>query len=560
MFQPSIQNHLIGEVQQPKAITFKTGQLFQGRITKIFPNHIATLTLGKMQLTARLEAALTVGQRYWFEVKDGTGLPQLKVVANSQSQSSEQILEQLNLPQKKEIELLLQHMAKKQIPFTREMISNAVQLLSHVKQVDHKSMDTIAAMFEKGIPISYETFRVLESTKIPKSLSELIFQLSEKLQGLENKVARKITELSTQLLQSGPVKITTSPIIQLLTMYAREENQVVEKLLTRLGLIQVGISRDEVLTNFQQAVQHPRNQHVITSLWPTFDIKSEEGVLGKRLLFESLMRELSVPAGKEGLPELKQLFRLFQTPIEAEEIYSRWSSLPNQSLLKSEERLVQTLIENSVAITRNPGSILKAVLSMVGYQYEHDLMRLFQEEYMKDSNYTSKLKALLIQLQEEKIPPILKEQAKEVVARITANQLYSQEQTTPLHQILLNIPLTLGSRQTDLTIKWEGKKMENGQLDPSYCRILFYLTLERLEETMVDVHVQNRIVTISIYNEQDKPLTLLKLLEPSLKERLSELHYHLFTVSWKKIGSFDGDPTVQTYTKVPLYKGVDLRI
>jgi hypothetical protein len=67
-------------IKKNKTFTLTTGQLFQGRITKLFPNHVASLSLNGMKLTARLEAALTVGQRYWFEVKDGKGIPRLKVL------------------------------------------------------------------------------------------------------------------------------------------------------------------------------------------------------------------------------------------------------------------------------------------------------------------------------------------------------------------------------------------------------------------------------------------------------------------------------------------------
>ncbi|MCL7746449.1 hypothetical protein [Halalkalibacter alkaliphilus] len=560
MFQPSIQHQPLSKMQQqPKVLILKTGQLFQGRITKVFPNHLATLTIGKMQLTARLEAPLTVGQRYWFEVKDGTGLPQLRVLADTQTSSNDQVLQRLGLPQKKEMESLLQYMTKKQILFTREMISEGVTILSQVNQLNKQGIETITTMLERGIPLSRETFLAIDSKKQLQPLSELIFQLSGKLKEVENETARKITELCTKLLRSSPIQTTTSPITQLLTMYAKEDNPHIENLLIRLGLIKEGLSRDEVMRKFQQAVVNPTNQHVVDSLWPKMD-RSQNTNIAERLLFNRYIGNLIIPAGKEGMPKLKQLLTLLQTPIQVQDLYLRWSLLPNQSLSKSEERIISTLMENSVSISQNPGAILKALLSMIGYEYEHDVMRYFQGESTKEYLNTSRLKALLLQLQEQTIPQSIKNQGMELLARITSNQLFAHEQAGPLHQILLYIPLSLGDRKTDLTIKWEGKKVENGQLDPSFCRVLFYLTLERLEETMVDVQVQNRIVTIAIYNEQDKPVSLLKLLEPSLKRRLSDLHYQLSTVVWKKIEDIDVGPSSPTYSQVPTYKGVDVRI
>jgi hypothetical protein len=70
-------------------LTFLPGHIFQGKITKLFPNHLASLSINGMYLTARLEASLTVGGRFWFEVQEGTGVPRLKVIENSGKQSTE---------------------------------------------------------------------------------------------------------------------------------------------------------------------------------------------------------------------------------------------------------------------------------------------------------------------------------------------------------------------------------------------------------------------------------------------------------------------------------------
>ena len=51
-------------------------------------------------------------------------------------------------------------------------------------------------------------------------------------------------------------------------------------------------------------------------------------------------------------------------------------------------------------------------------------------------------------------------------------------------------------------LPWSGKVecKKNGKIDPEFARIMFYLQLEALEETVIDMQVQNRIVTINLYN------------------------------------------------------------
>ena len=48
-----------------------------------------------------------------------------------------------------------------------------------------------------------------------------------------------------------------------------------------------------------------------------------------------------------------------------------------------------------------------------------------------------------------------------------------------------------------LHLEWNGRMKENGKIDSEFARIMFYLQLDTLEETVVDMQVQNRIVTIT---------------------------------------------------------------
>lgn len=89
--------------------------------------------------------------------------------------------------------------------------------------------------------------------------------------------------------------------------------------------------------------------------------------------------------------------------------------------------------------------------------------------------------------------------------RITAQQILSQE-NGPIQNLLLTIPLNLGSTKTDLTLQWSGRKTKEGKIDPDYCRVLFYLELEHLEETVIDMQVQNRIIKVTVINGLVQPL------------------------------------------------------
>lgn len=76
------------------------------------------------------------------------------------------------------------------------------------------------------------------------------------------------------------------------------------------------------------------------------------------------------------------------------------------------------------------------------------------EDLIKD---LETLKPLLLKLLNEQNPASVKELAEQILNRITAQQVFSQE-TGPLQNLLLTLPLNLGSSQTDLTLQWSGRK------------------------------------------------------------------------------------------------------
>lgn len=216
-------------------------------------------------------------------------------------------------------------------------------------------------------------------------------------------------------------------------------------------------------------------------------------------------------------------------------------------------------------LTRVP--ILKQFLQLFGFQHEFDVRQHVQQEVQSTQFQTLKAQLLsfLKDTQSSQEFSQVREQAQFLVNRITAMQLMSTDTQLPLQQIIMQFPLALSSTQRDVTIQWEGKEGKNGQIDEEHCRILFYLQLEHLKETVVDVQIQNRVITLTIYNDYERPNKLIDLWMPQLKEKLFEMNYHLSSVKWVK--SKRKNNTAMT-NKHPLpllreettYRGVDVRI
>ena len=75
------------------------------------------------------------------------------------------------------------------------------------------------------------------------------------------------------------------------------------------------------------------------------------------------------------------------------------------------------------------------------------------------------LKSLLINYLEENPAGVVRETAEKILHKITGFQLLGQE-SGPMLQISLQLPIMLGQKAVDLTMQWSGKKQENGKIDP----------------------------------------------------------------------------------------------
>ncbi|MGE7903706.1 hypothetical protein ACQKNS_04815 [Peribacillus sp. NPDC094092] len=253
----------------------------------------------------------------------------------------------------------------------------------------------------------------------------------------------------------------------------------------------------------------------------------------------------------------------------AELMFQSLNKLPEAQYVGGNERLVLAHVLEAEFRTidfANGPSVahqLKEMTKVLGLQLEHSLIN-FSGEVMKEiPNDLETLKPLLLKLLNEQIPASIKETAEQILNRITAQQILSQE-NGPIQNLLLTLPLNLGSIQTDLTIQCSGRKTKDGKIDPDYCRVLFYLELERLKETIIDMQVQNRIIKVTVINRHDAVLEEAadKYLD-TLRENLGKMDYRLSGVSFvKPMNEKERDQRVNPipFSEAGSYSGVDIRI
>ncbi|MEK4424411.1 hypothetical protein [Solibacillus sp. FSL K6-1523] len=189
-----------------------------------------------------------------------------------------------------------------------------------------------------------------------------------------------------------------------------------------------------------------------------------------------------------------------------------------QSTLVQAEAQVQSATDSKAM-----EQAIKTVLKGLGVSYEAALSSKAGDIQAVANQIKPQLLALVQDLQ---TPPALRDAADTVLARMNGMQLLSGENGHQ-HQIVMQVPLEFFGKRMDATLQWNGRMKDDGKIDANFARILFYLNMESLQQTVIDMQVQNRVVTINVFNDHPSLEQLAAPLKETLKRGLTEKEYQL---------------------------------
>ncbi|WP_108669715.1 hypothetical protein [Peribacillus acanthi] len=233
---------------------------------------------------------------------------------------------------------------------------------------------------------------------------------------------------------------------------------------------------------------------------------------------------------------------------------SDWNQLAK--LVQEDIKMMDISIPESAAIN------IKKLIGSIGLDFENRLFRLNTDPELKNQELDT-IKPLLMKLIQETQSHSVREAAEQVLHRITAQQILTHE-AGPLQNIIAQIPLDLAGFKTDMTMQWSGRKNKDGKIDPDYCRVLFYLRLEQIDETVVDMQIQKKIISVTVYNDRSEFIKqLAQPLIPKIKENFNTKGFTLTSVSFespKKENEFLKMDSIDNQFMASRYSGVDLKI
>lgn len=190
---------------------------------------------------------------------------------------------------------------------------------------------------------------------------------------------------------------------------------------------------------------------------------------------------------------------------------------------------------------------------------------------------TETLKSLLLQLTaSDDTPASLKEAAQQAVSQITGQQLMlTNDKNAMFTQMTMFVPFLDNAGQQTAAIHIQSRKGSRGEVDASNCRLLFDLQMKVMGNTLLDVQVVNKIVSLNIHNDHPALAGLMESSKDEIATAMNSVGYQFISLKCSpypkppeiqegkdestKIGSLDGRVDLSELYRPRTYKGVDVR-
>lgn len=631
-FNPIQLQQTANSVAQP--LTLKQGQVFHGTIKQLYPDQMAEIQVGGQRLMAKLEVPLKAGDAHFFQVTNMNPQPELKVVTGPMNQGTsslqqmQQLLDTMNLPKSTEMQQVLLHFLKEQLPISKELLLATEQWMKVLPEgvTKQEALQAVQRMIELKMPYTKDVFSALVqgqkitgmtavldtltqqllkdtslSADVRNSLIQQIQQLAKpfdsEMGGLM--LARAVQTLSSQTAQ-GSDKLTALNLLKEATIYPQQTTiqNMISTSFNRLAQNPVPATMQQAGQVVQTilATQPDNTQQLVAQLksWITNQpLMTNE----QKVQFQDLIQRFSqLPQNKQTIEVFakqmhEQLIKTFAmnasnslflqdengyatrehllSLLNPEKVVSNQQEMVFQNIIKagneSTEPFVQSLLSKTESIVQESLNgkamehALKSVLKGLGLSYESALSK-----HVDDAQIAGQLKPQLLQVvQDTQVAAAVREPAEMLLARLNGMQLLSGENGHQ-HQLIMQVPLDFFGKKMEATLQWNGRMKDDGKIDSNYARILFYLQMESMQETVIDMQVQNRIVSITVFNDDANLTPVIALVEPLkqvLKNGLEEKGYKLSGVAFK---AFEKQ-TEQKVNKpseehVEYQGGVDIRV
>ncbi|SET83401.1 hypothetical protein SAMN05421676_10912 [Salinibacillus kushneri] len=514
--------------------SFKEGQIVTGKVQKFLPQNKAMIQMGGQRLVAQLEHLLKANKRYVFQVKQAFPFVKLQVVSDkpvkNQKESASILLQEMGVKGTKNQHAFLSFLLDHQLPFQKQRLTQAFSLLERGSSFEESRM-VLLEMMQRNLPMTKKVFDITYARLFrPISLSKTANTLIQSLPSTHSNETIQLQNI-LRLFQSNGREFTTKDV----AAYS--------------------------LTDIQKGS------------FQTFNLLKRSGLLDKDITFSKWQSDWSSWV-KENKVNLNQAFTDLQQkhislknsplPFESmDEFYQAIKQVWNEPTAKGHSQMQRALsfwLLQGAANTPLFAESEKISIKLKGFTTLMSSTSGMNTNLPADS-YTSLTDLLKIVNSQADGKAAYKQPIQQLLQVFSGMQLQANDHNE-WAQFSVQLPGETFGLHDDFFMDFEGKKKDNNELNTDYCRVMFYLQLHQLNETVIDMNVQNKQISLTIYNQNPKILQpIVKLLEPALRENLGELHFPLTSIQIKdfeKNTGYQGTPRM-----APAYnqeKGLDVKI
>jgi len=528
--------------------SLRPNQIIRGHIIKLYPNHKALVQLGDEKKIAQLEASLAVGKQYHFQVQENKAIIHLKVLGQPLTDETEidisNLLKNLGIKVNRNNINFVQFLMKKNIPFDSYTFARATSLLD-LSSNKGVAQYILSYMLSKQLPLSRLVFLSLYQ-KENHELSHLFNDIINDIKSVSQPTLREmqlLSHLETILGRKNLLLEHFNRNGQLLNLlFLKDQGSFKDDMQFQHALFQLKLHKQPLMVNAQ----------TLLAKWQS---TIKDHVENKKPLTPHIYRQFKQAFQKQ--------IASFVSTSNRHMFMNAFSNEP--SALADILNMLHVL---SIEETFEPlnKSLFANHLAMQFLHKVHDMLTLtgLNDENMlahdATTYSTSSIKQLLLHLLESKQSSLNQDRLQQLLHVLNGIQLQSVEETKHLLQAQLVIPGEPLLLNKDLFMQFQSKKTKANKIDPNFCRVIFYLHLNELKETIIDMHVQNRVIAITVFNDYPIEKSATTALESVLRGRLKRLDYQLTSITYKPLYEGKSNQQKQQYYQDQHFKGVDIRI
>ncbi|NIK75643.1 hypothetical protein FHS15_000743 [Paenibacillus castaneae] len=600
--------------QDSRALELKVGQVVRGVILQVLENNEALVQINGVQVRAKLELPLQVGQGALLQVQPQSNgaLVMLKQIepgaVGLPDDTFKEWAKQLSLPEQKWAVEIVKDLRKEGVILNREVAQSFQQAAAAMPAGGDAEqwMGASAAAFKRGLPMTGTTVGAMQQVMFGKSAHELLDTLQTQLAaaaGGEREGSVNIKPVSQEAVRVLQLLAEGSELLRSVAA-ASEQPAASGGNAKQTAAVSVlggqAIRTDAALNMNINSMQEADDDDLVTLQQQPARTDSSKNWIGQMMKWLGVDHELQLAksAAVESQPQ-QAAQKAGQTEEHLQGNFAGRSAAaqPEGEALagnnKGQAALAATGKLNSIeeqhpirpqplearhiaerAVMTNASSM---IASVDGGDHGVELPQSAQPVQPAHNTQQDSLKSALLSLiAADDTPPVIKETAQQLVQQITGQQLLltPERNSSMLTHVTMFIPLNSQDGKQTASVHIQTRRGRKGELDSSNCRLLFNLSMNTIGNTMVDVNVTDKIVSLNLWNDHPAIAALADSSKSEIAESLQAVGYQLLslrTTPLPKSGEHMLEEPVPTAAKIQQppdlsqftstrYRGVDYRI